>query len=648
MVPRVALLACAGVCLTAAASAAPSSPMAIAQAAKLFGARPTAFAPDLSPDGDKVIYLAAGPGASTDVHLRDLTSGDDVILAKSSGRPDQLSWCAFTDERWAVCRYGGQIDQGGFVYPVARTIALNTADGTIKRLGVRLGMDGAFLQFDGRVIDWLPDEPGSIIMQRNYPGENGMPQKVGVDAIRIDPFRVKVLEPAIAVDYDYMTDGHGTVRIRSTLATDVHNDFTGGTKYEYRIAPDGKWLPLPENSDDFTPLVVDRAANALYLLKPFNGRAALYRLQLDGSGAETLVASNPDVDIDSTIQLNSGQSVVGYRYTDERTRAVYTDPDIQALGKSLAEALPQSPLIDFVGTSRDGNKILLHAASDVDPGVFFVLDRKTHRMDPVVNSSDAIDGAGLAPMKAVTIPTSDGHSIPAYVTMRADLAPGTHPTIVLPHGGPSDRDSWGFDWLGQFLAARGYVVIQPNYRGSAGYGEDFLGQNAFHDWQIVMTDIRDSADWVVKQGLADPSRMAIVGWSYGGYAALESAALDTRYKAVVAIAPVTDFKQLRRDAEGFRDAELEQKQIGKGAQLGDGSPVNRAADIHAPVLLIHGTADANVSYDHSKRMLAALKRAGGNADLLTFQGLDHQIADSDARTQMLTRIGELLDRTIGH
>jgi dipeptidyl aminopeptidase/acylaminoacyl peptidase len=306
------------------------------------------------------------------------------------------------------------------------------------------------------------------------------------------------------------------------------------------------------------------------------------------------------------------------------------------------------PLINFVGSSKDGNKLLLHAGSDVDPGVFFLLDRATKRMDPMLNSNELIDGSGLAPMKAVSVPTSDGKTIPAYVTMRTDLPPGPRPAVVMPHGGPAARDTWGYDWVGQFLAARGYVVIQPNFRGSGGYGKDYLGENAFHNWRLVMSDIRDSADWLAKQGLADGNRIAIVGWSYGGYAALQSAALDPRYKAVVAIAPVTDLKRLRRDAQGFREEKLETEEIGKGDQLVDGSPINRAADIHAPVLLVHGTLDGNVDYRHSKRMLAALQRAGASADLLTFESLDHQLDDSDARTQMLTRIGQLLEKTIGH
>lgn len=652
-----ALLLASAVCLFSFAVAKPAlaapvdkpaAVMEIDQAARLFGTRPASFAPDLSPNGDKIVYLASGPGAITVVRVLDVATSADKLLAKSSGKPDQLSWCGFVDERWIVCRFGGWVSAAGMTYPVARTIAVDTVTAKVKPLGVAANSaEPGFQQFDGEVLDWLPDEQGALLMQRHHPAHQEYPELIGVDRIEIDPLKFHSVEAPRADDIDYMTDGHGTIRIRSTKQTDSNDQFTGKTTYEYRVAGSARWQPLPEGATDVTPLRVEKQTNSLYLLKPLNGRDALYRLNLDGSRGETLIASNPNVDIDSVIQLGPGQPIVGYRYTDDRTRSVYTDPAARTLGDALAQALPGMPLINFVSSSRDGSKLLLHAGSDVDPGVFFLLDRKTNHMGAVLNSSDLIDGTGLAPMKAVSIQTSDGKSISAYVTMRTDLPAGPRPAVVMPHGGPADRDTWRYDWLGQFLAARGYVVIQPNFRGSGGYGKDYLGENAFHEWRLVMSDIRDSADWLTKQGLADPNRVAILGWSYGGYAALQSAALDRRYKAVVAIAPVTDLKRLRRDAQGFKDEKLVTEEIGKGDQLVDGSPVNRAADIHAPVLLVHGTIDGNVDYRQSKRMLAALQRAGATADLLTFESLDHQLDDSDARTQMLMRIGQLLDRTIG-
>jgi dipeptidyl aminopeptidase/acylaminoacyl peptidase len=220
---------------------------------------------------------------------------------------------------------------------------------------------------------------------------------------------------------------------------------------------------------------------------------------------------------------------------------------------------------------------------------------------------------------------------------------------VLPHGGPSARDEWGFDWLAQFLAARGYAVIQPNYRGSAGYGEDWMGKNGFRNWKTAISDITASAHYLVDKGIADPKRLAIVGWSYGGYAALQSAAVQpTLYKAAVAIAPVTDLSLLKSQAKAFTNQNLVADFVGSGDNAIEGSPYRRAADIKVPVLMFHGDLDINVDIAQSQRMADALTKAGDKVELVTFAGLDHQLNDSDARTRMLTRIGEFLDSAIGH
>jgi len=154
---------------------------------------------------------------------------------------------------------------------------------------------------------------------------------------------------------------------------------------------------------------------------------------------------------------------------------------------------------------------------------------------------------------------------------------------------------------------------------------------------------------MVLQGIADPKRIAIVGWSYGGYAALLSAAEQPAlYKGVVAIAPVTDLGMLKREADDFTNGRIVRNFVGSGPDVVEGSPLRRAVDIKAPVLLFHGDLDGNVNVAHSDRMVAALRKAGDQAELVRFRGLDHQIDDSDARTQMLTKIGTFLDNLIGH
>lgn len=192
-------------------------------------------------------------------------------------------------------------------------------------------------------------------------------------------------------------------------------------------------------------------------------------------------------------------------------------------------------------------------------------------------------------------------------------------------------------------------MIQPNYRGSSGYGDDFRNENGFRKWQTSIADVGDAARYLVKEGIADKNRMAIVGWSYGGYAALQSAAIEPNlYKTVVAIAPVTDLALLKRDAEGFTNAALVKDFVGSGNNARSGSPLRNAAGIKVPVLLVHGDLDTNVGIEHSVKMQGALSALGKPVTLLRYKGLDHQLDDSDARIEFLTKIGELLDQNIGH
>ena len=240
-------------------------------------------------------------------------------------------------------------------------------------------------------------------------------------------------------------------------------------------------------------------------------------------------------------------------------------------------------------------------------------------------------------------------TIPAYVTIPAGTAGKNLPAVVLPHGGPSARDEWGFDWLAQFLSARGYAVIQPNYRGSTGYGQSFEGANGFKDWRKAISDVNDAARYLVEQGIADKDRMAIVGWSYGGYAALQAAAVEPGlYKAVTAIAPVTDLSLLKRQADEYTSSELVREFVGSGQHVRDGSPLKNAAAINVPVLLVHGDLDLNVGIAHSAKMADALQGLGRPVEFLRYKQLDHYLEDSDARVQMLTRIGTMLDKAIGH
>lgn len=222
------------------------------------------------------------------------------------------------------------------------------------------------------------------------------------------------------------------------------------------------------------------------------------------------------------------------------------------------------------------------------------------------------------------------------------------PAIVLPHGGPGARDEWGFDWLSQFYAARGFAVLQPNFRGSAGYGDAWFQKNGFQSWRTAVGDVNDAGKWLQREGIAAPGKLAIVGWSYGGYAALQSAVLDPDlFKAIVAIAPVTDLDELRDEAKYFTNFKQVDAFIGKGPHVKEGSPARNAERIKAPVLLFHGDKDLNVGVAESRLMASRLKAAGKQVDYVEFDGLDHQLADDAARTRMLHGSDAFLRQALG-
>jgi dipeptidyl aminopeptidase/acylaminoacyl peptidase len=233
-------------------------------------------------------------------------------------------------------------------------------------------------------------------------------------------------------------------------------------------------------------------------------------------------------------------------------------------------------------------------------------------------------------------------TLPPGVTEAKNL-----PAIVLPHGGPWARDEWGFDWLPQYFAQRGFVVLQPNFRGSAGYGSAWFANNGFQGWKTSVGDVCDAGRWLVAQGMADASKLGIVGWSYGGYAALQASVLDADlFKAVVAVAPVTDLAMLKSKGMTYTDGAVMADIIGSGPHVKEGSPAQNPQTFKAPVLMFHGDIDVNVDIGQSRYMDKELHRAGKASELIVYPKLDHNLRDGNARADMLRKSDAFLRKQL--
>lgn len=606
--------------------------------AKAFGARPSVHNLSMSPDGWQVAYVAAGPGTSSMVYTYDLKSRKPSRPVLSvDGKSAQIGSCGWAGNSRLACEvFSSTVLAGAGAIYATKLIALDARDGGHMRM--LTARRNSHLMYGGEIIDWMPDKDGSILMTRV--GDGGL----GVDQIDTRTGITRTEESPSMGAVDYIADGFGHVRIMEIMIERAGLD-SGLRRYLYRDPDGSSWKTLSiynmMTGEGFQAVAVDPNANLAYGFDKKNGRIAAYSMTLDGSATEMLVYARPDVDIDNIILLGKHRRVVGVSYvTDIRQREILAD-DLSGLLASFSGALPGK--VGVVDASADESRMLVKAASDTDPGVYYIFDRSTHQLETFLVVRDQLEGRQLATEQPVQYPASDGVQIPGYLT----LPPGKTnakglPAIVMPHGGPSSRDEWGFDWLAQFFAARGYAVLQPNFRGSSGYGDAWFRDQGFKAWPVAIGDVIAGGQWLVAQG-ADPDRLAIMGWSYGGYAALQSAVVDhDLFKAVIAVAPVTDLASLKTEHRDWSDFNLVSDMVGSGPQVEAGSPAQQADKITVPVLLFHGGLDANVSINQSRLMASRLEDAHRKVELVTWDNLDHQLQDSDARAKLLATSDKFL------
>lgn len=649
----------AALALVSTAAIAAPSPEAIA-----FGARESVEQVSLSPDGKHVAVVApAGPRGSY-VYVINL-EGDPGLkpVMRSTGSPDRLKFCRWTTNTRLICGVYFIAYDGDSNTSFSRLVSVNSDGSDLKVLTARTGENALQANYrGGEVIDWQVDgDEGKVLMTRQWIPEVTTGSTIGqdrsglgVELVDTRSLSRRMVEVPRDTSVAYISDGHGQVRIMAARPRDSAGYFGNKTNYLYRKKGTKEWLPLVTETFTpdglgigFRPVAVDSDLNVAYGYDVEKGHTALFKMALDGSMKQELVFARPDTDIDDLVQIGRQNRVVGASFATDRRQNEMFDPMLRRFANGMAKAVPDKPLVSIVDASADEQTLLLWAGSDSDPGVFYLYTRADKHLTELLPVRSELAARQRASVKPVSYPAADGTMIPGYLTLPPGSDGKNLPAIVLPHGGPAARDEWSFDWLPQFFAARGYAVLQPNYRGSSGYGDGWYQKNGFKSWRVAIGDVNDGGRWLEKQGIAAPGKLAIVGWSYGGYAALQSPVLDPNlFKAIVAVAPVTDLDILRRESEHYLNYAIVDKFIGKGPHVEEGSPARHAAAITAPVLLFHGDQDQNVGVRESRVMASRLKSAGREVDYVEYKGLDHQLEDSAVRAEMLDRADSFLRRVL--
>jgi dipeptidyl aminopeptidase/acylaminoacyl peptidase len=387
-------------------------------------------------------------------------------------------------------------------------------------------------------------------------------------------------------------------------------------------------------------------------LKPGpSGHIALRKFNYATREVGDVIYENPEWDLDDFAMDEQGNATAVY-FTDDEDHVVWLDPKTAKLQADFTKALGGTSA-RILQVARDKSRMLVQADAANNPGAWYVYTPATHQLGMFSSIRPELDPALLAPAKPVTYNARDGTRIRAYLTLPRGREAKSLPLIVMPHGGPYGiRDKLQYDDEVQLLANRGYAVLQPDYRGSGGFGQAFEDLGKGQIGRKMQDDLDDAMDWAVKQGIADPRRVCLVGGSYGGYAALWGVIRNPeRYRCAASYAGVTDWQsQLSYDNDFFsrseRNAWREKiRGTDRSFDMTSVSPLKQVTLLKRPVLLGHGKQDHTVPFSEFEAMRNALGQNHiAGAEYVVLEKSPHGFADAKEKQAWLDALAAFLQK----
>jgi len=645
---------------------APPAPIGIAD----FAGHPRATLPALSPDGKQmaIVYrdddtravavrAVSGDDASTRVigalRFRPVwlrwTKGDRVLVSIERFQPRTLLKVPERDpepptpifnRRGQIVGYHIPPQPPPKEIPAGRVTHVYSFDSTRERRR-HLGRDWdlpARIQDD--VIHWLDADPRRVLVSIDE-SERFVSRRIEaptVQSMTVNTGRLRTLVPPNRKVQRWFANHAGEVQLGES-DTDK-----GGTvlfrREGRRVKEISTFIPPLEATARFAAYSYD--PDLIYAWAPIEGRQALVLLRLSDSIAEEVFA-HPKFDVTGPLVFDEAQQkLVAVGYVDDT-------PQLHALGEKLASELEKMKralpglTLEYVSESADRSLALVRASSDVRPPAYYLFDRAKKEMRLELSERGRLEEEKFAPMEPTRYFARDGHEIPAYLTRPLDASKPA-PAIVILHDGPDQRVHQRFDPLVQWLARSGFAVLEPNYRGSSGYGVDHRSAG-LGEWGAAMQDdLEDGAKWLVAEGIADAARIGIYGRGYGGYAALMGISRgNATFRAAASHGGPTDLVELLEEDDRER-VEPDWSRCIMGArrikeeQLRALSPITYAASVTAPVLLLHSEHDERVTLDHSERYAEVARKAGRSVELVEFEGEVHELANEKNRVRWFEKL----------
>jgi acetyl esterase/lipase len=487
-------------------------------------------------------------------------------------------------------------------------------------------------QIDGHWYGYF----GGVTLGRSgldYYFQHGYPDLYRVD---LDTGTVQLAAAGSENVDDWLVGPAGEIVARSTYV-----EHTG----EWRVTSGDGGKLLASGQSDFggVSLRRGRTPDTVLIGRPTADGVKYQELPLSGAPA----VDAPDGDsIDETLFDAQSGLWIGVTIKGDQPEPRMFDPRVAAKFRGVRKAFPDQT-VRFDSWSADFNSMIVFTSGGDDSGTYWLVNIATGKADPLGSAYPTVTAADVGPIRMVDWKAADGLELHGVLSLPPGREAKNLPLVVMPHGGPEDRDYPVFDWWAQAFASRGYAVFQPNFRGSSGYGTAFRDAG-FGQWgRKMQTDISDGVAELARQGVIDPKRACIVGGSYGGYAALAGVTVQHGlYRCAVSVAGVSHPAEMIGDAEDVSPSGNAVERywrafLGAPAHaevaLTSISPVRLADHADAPILLIHGLDDSVVPIEQSREMEQALRQAGKPVELVVLPTADHWFLHEDMRVAMVTR-----------
>jgi dienelactone hydrolase len=669
------------------------TPMAAA-----FGAPPTIGNPMLSPDGTKLVFMQQDPiGVSM---LRSMSFEDGAIQTLLRGQEEgyDILWCDFANETRLLC----DLRQGipGRSQDYQRFFAVNLDGTELVDMQRGTGCGGTDYLRDTPNIDWMPDDPEHVIFLCN-----GFATQLNIYTRRITEISGAGEVGGFARrggfgGGQFATGGFGGDEENAgggfgggggagggggqggggnafgrgdDLASAVRNTgdisrgqalFSNGDgltniyrgtlentdRWFVRESIDDAWVEFHQSdllsfAEPFRPVGYGPSRDRVFNIAwdPDTKAWSLYRKELSGDFRNQLVFAHGAIDIELVDTIGPHERVVAAAFLQGRAQRAIVDRRVGEVYQFVSELLPEAD-IEVVDESWDQNIYLVRARAPLRAAELLLVNMEAEALRLIAPEYEHLSNYTLAETSLIQFTGSDGGPIMAHLTLPHDTNGQALPAVIMPRQRPSHEDIADPHYLVQFLAAQGYVVLRVNNRVEEEYGSGWLTDRAVIGWNRSADDLRDAASFLVENGFSDSGKICGLGKNYGAYTALmTSIKHQDLFGCVVSIAGVTD-PRLTQGGQIIRNS-----RSGSGENLVDeASPIQRAKEFNAPILMFHGENDSNFNMaSHTVTLANALERADKDVEFIEYPYGDHEIGRGPYRIDMLVRIREFLDQHIG-